>query len=250
MNTSKNCQQAWKAVDGFVDRCKEQYPQSIIAVIITGSLARGAYQPGLSDVDLVTILDDNSPESMEKGILSLYRKTSRDYGVPLDPIIFKHGDLCPPWSHDLRIQPELLRLKTDGRVLYGENVIQHLPMPTKRQMWQFHRWSREQPLESAPSDWRHGTLKGSINTVLEQAMTYFYYKTGIAEYSKHHIADLFSNHFPHFQYISALRLASHLWRHYPDSADEGLRVQMAKDARDIQNHVTRALGFGDKCLVQ
>ena len=80
-------------------------------------------------------------------------------------------------------------------------------------------------------------------------MTYFYYKTGITEYSKHQIADIFSHHLPHFSHLSTLSFASYLWKHYPDSADEGLQAQMADQARNVYNHVTLALGFGGKYLI-
>ncbi|MFC1714718.1 nucleotidyltransferase domain-containing protein [Candidatus Poribacteria bacterium] len=243
-------EQAWKTVDGFVDTCKEQYARNVVAIILTGSLAGGSYQPGLSDVDLLTVLGDRSPDRVRDSISSLCRRMSSDYSTQLDPIILEHSDFWPPWNDSLCIQPELLRLKAGARVLYGQNIVEHLPTPTKRQMWEFDRSFREWLTQSNQPNWRYWSLKESLKTIFGQAMTYFYYKTGIAEYSKHHIADLFSRHFPHFCHLSTLSFASYLWKHYPGSTDEGLRIQMAEQARDVHNYVTLALGFGEKYLIQ
>ncbi len=250
MEASVGYEQAWKTVDEFVDRCREQYAQDVVAVVLTGSLASGSYQPGLSDIDLLTVLSNDSPDRTRDGISSLYRRISRDYSTQLDPIILEHRDFWPPWNDSLCIQPELLRLKAGAKILYGQNIIERLPTPTKRQMWEFDRSSRGWLVQPDQPDWQNWSLKESLKTILGQAMTYFYYKTGITEYSKHRITDLFSHHFPHFCHLSTLSFASYLWRHYPGSTDEGLRIQMAEQARNVHNHVTLALGFGEDYLIQ
>jgi hypothetical protein len=57
--------------------------------------------------------------------------------------------------------------------------------------------------------WQEWTLKGSLKTIPGEATSYFYYKTGLAGYSKNHIAQLFSRHMPHFSHLSAFELASY-----------------------------------------
>ena len=250
MGTSRSCQQAWKMTDTFVSMCSGLYSQHIVAIILTGSLTRGSYQPGLSDVDLITVLDDQCPDSIRAGISRLYHQVGHDYSIQFDPIIVSYSDFWPPWDNSLCMPQEILRLQASGKALLGENIIAELPAPTKKEIWQSDRSFREWLVKSEQPPWQEWTLKSSLKTILGEATSYFYYKTGIAEYSKHHIAELFSLHIPHFSHLSTLELASYLWRHYPDSVDEELRSQMAKQARDFRNHVTLALGFGEKCLIQ
>ena len=249
METDKGYQQAWTTVDTLVNRCKEQYAERVTAIILTGGLARGSYQPGLSDVNLITVLDDSSPDSVRADISGIYSQVGRDHSIQLEPIILKYADFWPPWNDDLRVQPELLRLKASARVLYGQNIIECLPTPTKGQMWKFHHSFRKWLLKSEQPGWQYWTLRESLKMVTEQAMSYFYYRTGIVEHNLHHIADLFSDHYPHFRHLSTLKLASYNWRQYPCGADEELRVQMAEEARDVYNHVTLALGFGEQYLI-
>ncbi len=117
-------------------------------------------------------------------------------------------------------------------------------------MWKFDLAFREWLLKSEQPAWHRWTLKRSIKAILEQAASYFYYKTGIVECSEYHIADLFSHHIPQFRYLSTLKLASYLWEHYSGSANEELRIQMAEQAVEFSNHVTLALGFGEKYLIR
>ena len=247
---SDSCQQAWKMTDTLVSGCRGAYSRYIVAIMLTGSLARGSYQPGLSDVNLITVLDDESPDNVRIGVSTLYHQISHGYNIQFEPIIINHHDFWPPWDNSQCIQPELLRLKASGKVLSGRNIIAELPTPTKREMWQFDLSFRERLIESKQPPWQHWTLKSSLKTILGEATSYFYYKTGIIEYSKHNIANLFSHHIPYFSHLPVLKLASYLWRRYPCSVDEELQIQMAKQARDFRNHVTLALGFGKKCLIR
>ena len=117
-------------------------------------------------------------------------------------------------------------------------------------MWKFHRFYREQRTQSDEEAWTNWTLKSSLKTILEQATIYFYYKTGIFEYSKREIAILFAEHFPNFAYLSSLMLAAYLWHNYPDDADSELQLQIAEQARRFENHVTLALGFGEEYVIR
>ena len=250
MGTSRSCQQAWKMTDAFVSVCSGLYFQQIVSIMLTGSLTNGSYQPGLSDVDLITVLDDDCPDTIRADVSRLYQQIGHDHSIQFDPLIVSYHDFWPPWDNNPGIPQEILRLKASGKVLFGRNIIAELPTPTKKEMWQSDLSFREWLVKSEQPPWQEWTLKSSLKTILGEASSYFYYKTGIAEYSKHHIAELFSHHIPHFSHLSTLELASYLWRHYPDDEDEELRSQMAKQAKDFRNHVTLALGFGEKCLIQ
>jgi len=247
--SSKDYQSALKMVHQFVCECEETYAQHLVSIILTGSLARGSYQPGLSDVDVITVLRDSSPDDVRVGLSHLYNRLSGEYNIQFDPITFEHQDILPPWDDDLCIQPEIFRMKASGKVLCGENIIDNLPTPTKRQMWEFERSFKKWFKESDQSNWQDWTLKNCLKAILGQATLYFYYKTGIFEFSKDHIADLFADHLPHFPHQSSIMLASYLWRHYPESVDETLRLRMAEQARRFVNYVNLSLGFGREYLI-
>lgn len=246
-----NHQEAWSMVNDFIKQCESQYKEDITAILLTGSLANGSYQPGLSDVDVITILKDETPENTRSGISEIYNQVHEKHGIQFEPVILRHRDFWPPWNDDLCIQPEIHRLKASGKVLYGEeNIIEQLPIPTKKEMWEFDISFREWLLKSDEQTWHEWSLKGALKVILGEASTYFYYKTGIVEHSKHHIAEYMAHQFPHFSYLSAVKFAAYLWQNYPDNADEGLRFQMAKQARDTHNHVTMALGFGERYIMK
>ena len=250
ISTSDSCQQAWRMTDAFVSMCSGLYSQHIVAIMLTGSLTSGSYQPGLSDVDLITVLDDDCPDTIRTDVSRLYQQVGHDYSIQFDPLIVSYRDFWPPWDSNPGILQGILRLKANGKVLFGKNIIAELPTPTKKEVWQSDRLFREWLAKSEQPHWQDWTLKSSLKTILGEASSYFYYRTGIAEYSKHHIAKLFSHHIPHFGHLSTLELASYLWRNYPDSVDEELRSYMAEQAKNCRNHVTLELGFGEKCLIQ
>ncbi len=249
MSKNRDCQRALKMVDQFVSECEKAYAQHLVSIILTDSLTRGAYQPGLSDIDVITVLRDESDDDVRAGISDVYSRVSGEYNIQFEPIILEYQDLLPPWNNDLCIQPEIFRMKANGMVLYGEDIIDTLPTPTKRQMWEFDCSFRIWLEESEQPDWQNSTLRNSLKSVLGQATTYFYYKTGIFEFSKDHISELFADHFPDFPHYSSLMLASYLWHHYPENVDEKLRLRMAERARRLENYVNLSLGFAEKRLI-
>ena len=248
MSGDRDCKFALKIVDQFVSECERTYSQHLVSIILAGSLARGSYQPGLSDIDVITVLRNESPDNVRIGISDIYNRLSVGNNIQFDPMIFEHQDFLPPWNDDLCIQPELLRMKASGKVLYGEEIIDDLPTPTKRQMWEFDLSFKKWFEESEQSDWQGWTLKSSLKSILGHATTYFYYKTGIFEFSKDHITDLFAYHFPDFPQYSSLMLASYLWHNYPEDVDETLRLRMAEQARAFMDYVDLSLGFRKICI--
>lgn len=247
---SKDCQQAWKLVEHFAYECRKTYAAHLICMILTGSLSRGSYQPGLSDVDLITVLKDNAADYVKAAISDLYNRIDQKYGIQFEPIILKYQDFFPPWDDDLCIQPELLRLKSSGKILWGKDIIGLLPTPTRKQIREFDISFREWFLSSDEPSWKNWTLESSIKSILGSATWYLYHKTEIIEFSKYHIADLLSKHFPDFPHLPSLRLASTLWRNYPNKVDEKFRFQMAKRAKELENCLILELGIGDKYLLK
>ena len=249
MSKNGDCQQALKMVDQFVSECEKTYAQHLVSIILTDGLARDSYQPGLSDIDLITVLRDETDHDVRSGISHVYSRISGENGIQFEPIVLEYRDFLPPWNNELCIQPEIFRMKASGMVLYGEDIIDTIPTPTKRQMWEFDRSFRIWLEESGQPDWKNWTLKSSLKSILGQATTYFYYRTGIFEFSRDHIADLFADHLRDFPHYSSLMLASYLWRHYPENVDEELRLRMAERARRLEDYVNLSLGFAEKCLI-
>ena len=128
---------AWNIVYEFIAECTEPYAEHIVCILLTGSLARGSYQPGLSDIDVITVLCDDTPEYVAGDISALYNRISNKYSIQFGPIILRHRDFYRSWDNELDIQPELLRLKASGHTLYGKDIIPDLPTPTKQEMWEY-----------------------------------------------------------------------------------------------------------------
>ena len=251
MNTSGNQQKVWNMINRFIQECKELYNNNIISIILTGSLANGSQQCKLNDFDLITVLDDEVSDNVKNKVTKLYHGIEKNHNIRFEPIVFKLCDFWPPWDSRLCIQLEILKLKANAKVLYGKDIITEIPTPTKREMWEFERslreWSSELEDETTWQDW---TLESSLRIILEHAALYFYYKTGIYEYRKNSIADIFSQQFPHFIYLSSLKIASYFWRHYPEDVNAELRLQMAEQAREFEDYIALALSFEKRRLIR
>ena len=245
---------AWNIVYEFIAECTEPYAEHIVCILLTGSLARGSYQPGLSDIDVITVLCDDTPEYVAGDISALYNRISNKYSIQFGPIILRHRDFYRSWDNELDIQPELLRLKASGHTLYGKDIIPDLPTPTKQEMWEYDLYFKNWIREYEPhwfTNWRDWSLKVCLKVILGGATSYLYYKADIVEYSKHAILETFSCYFPDFPHIQSLKKASYLWQHYFEFADdEGLRKKMTENAREFENYVVLTLGFGEKYLIR
>ncbi|MEX2570359.1 MAG: nucleotidyltransferase domain-containing protein [Gemmatimonadota bacterium] len=56
-----------KSAEEFASRLSEIYGRSLVSVVLYGSAARGEYRPGLSDINLLVILDDLRLAHLQRG---------------------------------------------------------------------------------------------------------------------------------------------------------------------------------------
>ncbi|MCC6645840.1 MAG: nucleotidyltransferase domain-containing protein [Polyangiaceae bacterium] len=93
------------ALDALIDSLTRAVGADLAAVLVFGSAARGAYEPGTSDVDLCVVLRKTSPEVLRKAAnpLVLARNTARIEAVLLrDDEIGRAADAFPLFYDDIR----------------------------------------------------------------------------------------------------------------------------------------------------
>jgi len=111
------------AINGFVQRVREAGGNNVESVILFGSAVAGDFHPGLSNVNLLCVLQDASFPALQA--LSPAAKWWDKQKQP-PPLCMTRHELQR--SADV-FTIELLDMQQHHRVLFGENVLQDLKIP-------------------------------------------------------------------------------------------------------------------------
>lgn len=147
-------------LDRYIEGVRADFASSVEAVVLIGSLATGGYVPGPGDIDQITILRQDAPDSAANRLQAYIDAATAAYGgaVHMAPIVHRRSDLERPWpvTWDLRavtrhlvtVPEELLRVHDHGQVLYGDrSYVDALPAPIREEVLACHRrlrrWNRE-----------------------------------------------------------------------------------------------------------
>jgi len=119
-----------RAVEEFVSEAVEALGENLRSVILYGSAVRGEFLPGRSDVNLLVVLKDASPEALSKVAPAVRRAVSKD----VLPVLLSERDLLR--STDV-FPIEHMDLAEGRAVIYGEDVLADLkvkPEDLRRQL--------------------------------------------------------------------------------------------------------------------
>lgn len=99
----------------FSDSLHETYGDALKAVVLYGSAARGDFQEGTSDLNLLVLLGDMSPAMLRRGSV-LARKWAREGNPP--PLMFGVGE----WRRSADAFPiEFSDIQSAHQVLHGDD---------------------------------------------------------------------------------------------------------------------------------
>jgi len=125
--------EAIRVATDFAIEVEKIFPTKINAVYAIGSLGSDYYRPGQSDIDTAIITGFTREElpSVIGKIRELADNYQDKYDVPkgFGAIIFAEEQLYPPYIKEEELIQEILRLKTQGRLIYGKYDISNIPMP-------------------------------------------------------------------------------------------------------------------------
>lgn len=189
-----------KAIAIAVEFAKEVsalFPEKIEAVFVIGSLGSDYYRPGQSDIDTVVITDFSRQEIVEvtEKIEEIAQNYFKRYHVPkgFGAVVFAKEQLYPPYVKKEELVQEILRLKCQSRLIYGEFDIECIPVPDqqaiKNDILAFQEWSDSQP------PFRHSNVS-FVNSTLIALKRYLLLKYNIAEFNKFKVIDLYLSHEP------------------------------------------------------
>lgn len=155
------------------------------AVYVIGSLGSDYYREGQSDIDTAVILDCSREEmtSIKKQIRTVADRYLHEYEVPkgFGAIVFAKEQLYPPYIKEEELILEILRLKTQSKLIWGEFDTSQIPDPDKKAIvndaLNFQEWSDEQP------EFIH-TVQTMVNSTLIALKRYLMIQCDIIEFNK------------------------------------------------------------------
>lgn len=181
----------------FSEELESKYPGKIKAVYVIGSLGSNYYRPGQSDIDTAVITsfrrEDIAP--VIETIELIANRYQQKYDVPkgFGAIVFAEEMLFPPYIKEEELIQEILRLKTQGRLIFGQYDVDDIPMPdwnaVKADILNFQEWvDSEPPFEHDSTSF--------VNSTLIALKRYLLLKHHIIEFNKFLVIDLYMQNDP------------------------------------------------------
>lgn len=189
-----------EALDIAVEFAKEidrKYPNKIKAVYVIGSLGSDYYRPGQSDIDtaIITAFSRDEIGTVTEQIELVAERYQQKYHVPkgFGAIVFAQEQLFPPYIKEEELIQEILRMKTQSKMIYGQFDVGTIPMPDwdaiKMDILNFQEWVDAQP------PFKH-SKQSFINSTLIALKRYLLLKHHIIEFNKFKVIDLYMQNEP------------------------------------------------------
>ena len=186
----------------FARELAHQFRDKIIAVFAIGSLGSDYYRPGQSDIDtaVITSFRRNDVQQAASEIKNIANRYWREYHVPkgFGAIVFAEEQLYPPYIKSEELILEILRLKTQSRLLYGEYDITRIPKPDRQAIIDdarsFQEWADAEKRRN-PS-FQINSEQTLVNSTLIALKRYLMIQHGIIEFNKFKVISLYLNNRP------------------------------------------------------
>jgi len=241
---------AWEILRLYSSECSQIDPDSFIAVYAIGSLPGGYYRPGQSDIDAVLIVSDGSEaiwgnsDTPNKRLANLNKRYKQTYRIPKDfsPFPLQPRELHPPYDPDNELTLEIVRLKLQGKLVFGTFSLNDIPMPTGEdflrdfQHFEEH-WENDFSINTPVE---RMTSTQCTNTILMYLHRYLIIEKGIFEFDKRKIAPLCIAHDTPFLNKPALDIVQKflLSEHISEEETKSLR-QYIPDLRYNMNKLLK-----------
>lgn len=195
-------EQALSIVAEFKNDLLTQDCDHLLAIYLIGSLGGGYYRPGQSDIDTILIVKDNAVLTQETAeeIAAIYQER---YHVPkgFGAVLIYEKELFPPYlkseAEEFEFSVEIARLKTQGRLFYGNYSLDHIPMPTKDHLIKdakiMENWFSS--VFGYPMYDQLDTVS-CINTILLQMRRFLMIQHGVFEFNKFQTIPVYLQHAP------------------------------------------------------
>ena len=180
-----SCEEALEITRKFSADITNTLTGKIRAIFAIGSLGGDYYRPGQSDIDTVVItsVSRNEIQQITSIVETIADRYWREYQVPkgFGAIVFAEEQLHPPYIKSEELVQEIMRLKMQGKLIYGEYDINNIEFPDwqaiKNDILNFQEWSDEQPY------FEH-SAQSFVNSTLMGLKRYLLLKHHIVEFNK------------------------------------------------------------------
>lgn len=213
----------------FAKEIDNMFQGEVKAVFAIGSLGSDYYRPGQSDIDTAIIMNSSREAlpDIASEIRMIANKYQEKYNVPkgFGAIVFAEEQLFPPYiKEEERIQ-EILRLKTQARLIYGDYDLQKIPMPDwkaiKDDILNFQEWVDSEPaFEHSPTSF--------VNSTLMALKRYLLLKHHIVEFNKFKVIDLYMKNEPIMVNWEIFEFVDNYLHDRPYEWNESIRAKYVK----------------------
>ncbi len=186
----------------FAQEITQKYQDQIRAVFAIGSLGSDYYRPGQSDID-TAIITTHTRETVIP-IQEDIEKTADQYWIKFQvpkgfgAIVFAEEQLYPPYIKNEELILEILRLKTQNKLLYGDYNVNDIPMPDKQAIIEdaksFQEWADAEKIKNP--EFGIASMQMFVNSTLIALKRYLLIQCGIIEFNKFKVIDLYLNNNP------------------------------------------------------
>lgn len=221
------------------------------SVVLVGSLSDNTYTEGpSSDIDFVHIVDENYYLEAKKEISDYieYVEKLTNNDIHIAKVVYAYESLFHPYNYDFELNIEnrdniempieILRIKDSGKVIYGEDIIEKIENPTKKDIlisdkleaMLLEALKEKDPLwyENYKETKQNPPIGILVQIVITSAMKDYFLITGKNCSSKFRILECIENDIPSFEYLELLRLC-HKWRFNKESITKSDLLKMEKE---------------------
>jgi len=153
--------------DQFVADLKGIYGDQLISVILYGSGATGEYVPGKSDINFLVVVGDNSIGRLERSIPLVKKWAKRRVAVPL----FLTREYIESSLDAFPI--EFLVMKLSHRLVYGEDILEDIPISPSDLRLQCERELKGKLLRLRQAFLESGGKRKELGILVSESLTAF-----------------------------------------------------------------------------
>jgi len=198
--------QAIEIAKKFAEELRNKFHDKITAVFAIGSLGSNYYRPGKSDIDtfIITNCTRNDKKAISKEIRTIANRYQNEFDIPkgFGAVVVAEGQLYPPYVAKEEIILEILRLKTQSKLIYGSYDIEKIPMPPKQAIIDnelaFQGWVDGERKKKTSQDKEKFNRIAFINSTLMLLKRYLLIQHEIIEFNKFKVIELYLANTPPF----------------------------------------------------
>lgn len=191
---------AWDIIHKFCNELRLLNDKSLTAIFVVGSLAGGYYRPWNSDIDVTLIIKDGLEQILNNStVKSIIKELLRNYPYPIgfEAFIKYENQLFPPYLPKKQMTIEILRLRYQSQLVFGNFAIDSITLPTKTDILNDALYYEKKLNSNYRDPIAVLDETGLISLEFKYMRLYLILHNDIIEFNKVKIIELFDNLYEH-----------------------------------------------------